>query len=275
MNKVLGLKKGITSLVFGAMSLCAVSGVAHAGSVTQPGETVGVGLGNPLPEGFYFGDTFSVGDRKNNNEGVNIPLILWSTPLVIAGGHIEALVAAPELWLGNNGNHGTGGMFDAGMYNPFAAAMIAWNFGNIGASYLAGVYFGIKGGDFGNAFDQDTFRQDVHLSYANQGWSANANLIYGIVGKNDATKAANPDYFNYDLSVTKAVGKWELGPVAFGSTDTNSPKGAAAQSQFAVGGLVGYNFGPVITQFYVTQDVSESNYGGKDTRGWMRAIVPF
>jgi hypothetical protein len=29
-----------------------------------------------------------------------------------------------------------------------------------------------------------------------------------------------------------------------------------------------------VTQAYVTTDVAESNYGGKDTRGWFRIIVP-
>ncbi|HEY0330740.1 MAG TPA: hypothetical protein VGC77_16780, partial [Rhodopseudomonas sp.] len=41
-----------------------------------------------------------------------------------------------------------------------------------------------------------------------------------------------------------------------------------------LGGLVGYNFGPVITQFYLTRDVAESNYDGYDTRFWTRVIVP-
>ncbi|KQO71500.1 hypothetical protein ASF20_17415 [Methylobacterium sp. Leaf88] len=41
-----------------------------------------------------------------------------------------------------------------------------------------------------------------------------------------------------------------------------------------MGGLVGYNFGPVNLQAYVTQDVVERNYGGRETRGWLRVIVP-
>jgi len=42
-----------------------------------------------------------------------------------------------------------------------------------------------------------------------------------------------------------------------------------------VGGLVGYNFGFMNVQGYVTRDVAERNYGGKETRGWLRIIVPF
>ena len=46
------------------------------------------------------------------------------------------------------------------------------------------------------------------------------------------------------------------------------------QGQFAVGGLVGYNFGPVNLQAYVTRDVVQRNYAGVETRGWLRVTVP-
>ena len=37
-----------------------------------------------------------------------------------------------------------------------------------------------------------------------------------------------------------------------------------------MGGLLGYDFGPVVLQGYLTSDVYEKNYGGKDVRGWVR-----
>jgi outer membrane putative beta-barrel porin/alpha-amylase len=81
----------------------------------------------------------------------------------------------------------------------------------------------------------------------------------------------NPNFLNVDLTATKKFGKWEIGPVGFYSTDLNSPiAGYQKQSQFAVGGLIGYDFGPVIMQAYLTTDVYEKNYGGHDTRLWGR-----
>ena len=60
-----------------------------------------------------------------------------------------------------------------------------------------------------------------------------------------------------------------------GSPDLNSPVSAyQEQSQFAVGGLVGYDFGPLTLQTYITTDVYEKNYGGHDTRIWSRVIIP-
>lgn len=252
-----------------AFATFATATASFAGSVTQPGETVGEALGAPLPEGVYFVNTGSIGRRAGSESGVNIPVLAWSTPLQIGGGRIALLAAAPELYVGGKSSH------SSGWYNPFLAGMISFDLGGgLGVSYLAGAYIGINGGDFGSGFNQHTFRQDIHVSYARDGWTAAANLIYGIVGDNRTTKAGNPDYFNYDLSLTKAIDKWELGVVAFGSTDVNAPSGTKKQSQFAVGGLVGYNFGPVITQVYVTRDIAQSNYGGYETRAWLRLIVP-
>ena len=45
------------AITLGAMALSAMSGAAYAGSVTQPGETAGIALGAPLPEGVYFEST--------------------------------------------------------------------------------------------------------------------------------------------------------------------------------------------------------------------------
>ena len=88
-------------------------------------------------------------------------------------------------------------------------------------------------------------------------------------------RGCNPDFFNLDLTATKKFDKWEIGPVAFASWDLNSPiQGYLKQSQFAVGGLVGYDFGPSRCRPMLTTDVAQRNYGGYDTRGWGRVVIP-
>jgi len=49
----------------GALSLCAAA-PALAGSVTQPGETVGLNTGAPLPQGWYVINTVDWGCRNTN-----------------------------------------------------------------------------------------------------------------------------------------------------------------------------------------------------------------
>ena len=75
---------------------------------------------------------------------------------------------------------------------------------------------------------------------------------------------------NIDLTAGRSFGKWQVAWVGFYSSDLNEPiLGYQKQSQFAMGGLLGYDFGPVILQGYLTSDVYEKNYGGRDVRGWV------
>jgi hypothetical protein len=298
---------------FGAMSVCAMSTTASAGSVTQPGELVGYSWA-PLPEGIFFATTGSYGNSRGfgykSELGVNIPVIIWSTPWTIFGAHVEAYAAVPSVALGIRNGIGTSTYIGA-LYNPYANAGLAWNLGNgFGLSTFVGGYAPVN-----NALGQDnwTFNWRTGLTWAGDGWTLSAHTVLGIAGNNLNTGTgapgaffgpgafgtrANPNYVNLDLTATKTLGKWSFGPVAFGSWDIGSCTGGALcsgavngfgffqstkQSQFAVGGLVGYDFGPVILQTYLTHDVAVSNYltgvapfahETYETRFWMRAIVP-
>jgi Putative MetA-pathway of phenol degradation len=268
----------------GGLSLC-LTAPALAGSVTQPGETVGVAAGAPLPPGFYFVNTGDWGCRNTSPNdtcvGVDIPVVAWSTPWQLLGARLQFLVATPVVEVGVQNSN-----YHSGVYNPLVSGQLAWDLGNgWGFSYLLGAYFGVNSPV---AFDSTSLNQRFALSYTGNGWNLTANAIWGIqfdsvTNCNPAFNPAfsvgpcsiNPNFLNVDLTATKKFGKWEIGPVGYYSTDLNSPLvGYQKQSQFAVGGLVGYDFGPVILQAYLTTDVYEKNYGGHDTRFWARVIVP-
>ena len=281
------------------LSVCGAASSAFAGSVMQPGETVGLAVGAPLPEGLYFIDTLDWGVRTTNPKsalGVNIPVLAWSTPWTFLGGRVEILAAWPELEAGTfggphfvDGFEVNNGSFNATMYNPIVLGMIAWDLGNgFGFSYGIGNYFDVG---YPLAWSTNSLRQDFALSYTANDWNLSATVGFGIDfsqfsnGRGqvspctnpvtDQFGGCNPDWLNLDLTATHKFGKWELGPVAFGSWDLSSPiVGYQRQEQFAVGGLVGYNFGPIDVQAYVTSTVWERNYGGNDTRGWFRVVVP-
>ena len=76
---------------------CCIASSAFAGSVTQPGETVGLAVGAPLPEGLYFVNTGDWGNRSgvDTSVGVDIPVLAWSTPWTILGGRVQFLIAGP------------------------------------------------------------------------------------------------------------------------------------------------------------------------------------
>lgn len=257
-----------------AAALCAGAGSALAGSVTQPGETIGLAVGAPLPEGLYFVDTFDWGVRQGQNGApdttlmVNIPVLAWSTPAKVLGARVQLLAALPEVAVGVQGSN-----YDSGLYNPFVAAQLAWDLGNgFGVSYLLGTYLPVGNGI---GFDTYSINQRLGVSYTADGWNITGNLIYGIA-TDEVSKTVNADFVNLDLTATKTFGKWSVGPVAFASWDVSKPTATyQKQEQVAMGAMVGYSFADLILQGYVTTTVHEENYGGNDTRVWGRVIIPF
>jgi hypothetical protein len=119
MLKNLGVKARRSMRAFlgatAAATLCAVVSPALAGSVTQPGETIGLAAGAPLPEGVYFVNTLNWGVRQGENGkadvtlGVNIPVVAWATPAKIAGARFQLLGALPALEVGvQDADHDSG-----------------------------------------------------------------------------------------------------------------------------------------------------------------------
>jgi hypothetical protein len=282
----------------GALGLCALSGAANASSLTQPGETVGVAIGAPLPEGVYFLDTFSYGSfRGLGNDGdlsVNIPVLAWSTPWTLFGGRIEAYGAVPEVAGGRNAYGVNSGLYLRSMYNPALLVGAAWNLGGgFSFSNFVGGYAPVNT-VLGAGNNSWIFNERFALTYLANGWNLTAHGIVGIAGNTQTSgfvsgyQQRQADYFNLDLTAVKTIGKWEVGAVGFYSTDLSRPYVGYGplQAQFALGGLVGYNFGGITVQAYLTRDVYSHGYynltasglgtgsTAYETRLWTRVIVP-
>jgi hypothetical protein len=276
------IKTTITTVAFGAFALCAG---ASAGSLEPQGWTAGLALGGALPQGVYIIDNASIGgwrgvDDTKSSLFINVPVLAWSTPWTIFGGRVEVLGAVPTIAGGVPGDRDY-----TEFYNPAGFVGAAWDLGGgLGFSAFIGGW-APAGSDLDKfGFDSWALSERVNVSYVNNGWKLAANLSFGQPGKSDLLKVqALPDWFNYDLTATKTIGKWEFGLVGFGSTDMNKGLwngGGKEQSQFALGGLVGYSYPGITIQTYVTTDVETSNYFNADgsksheTRFWSRAIIP-
>jgi Putative MetA-pathway of phenol degradation len=275
---------GIGKYVAACLLAIGAATPAFAGSVTQPGETVGIAAGVPLKPGVYFIDTADWGIRSttpnNTTLGVNIPILAWATPWTLYGGRVQFLAAVPELEAGVRNV-----TYTNSMYNPGVFGQVAWELGNgFAFSYLIGGYFDVDGS---LAWSSTSLNQRAALSYTANGWDLTANVIYGNQFSQFTSRpqvspcgpglafGCNPDFLNVDGTATHTFGKWEFGLVGFGSTDLTRPISTyLKQSQIALGGLVGYNFGPLELQAYVTRDVYQQNYGGYDTRAWFRLVIP-
>jgi hypothetical protein len=143
------------------------------------------------------------------------------------------------------------------------------------------------------AWSDTSLNQRFAISYTGNDWAITANVIYGnhLSSVTDRPQTSlcpgsvsvqfptglgcNPDFINVDMTVGRSFGKWQVAWVGYYSTDLTEPfLGYQKQGQFAMGGLLGYDFGPVVLQGYLTTDVYERNYGGHDVRGWVRVILP-
>jgi len=169
-----------------------------------------------------------------------------------------------------------------GVGNTYLDAQLKWNLGaGVSAGIQSGVFLPVRNNLTASGVTRDfySFMEIAAVTYRRFGWEVDATAIYGT-GKDGNTLGENaaPSWFNYDVTALRQIGNWELGGVAFGSHDLSTPVTEyQRQSQFAMGGLIGYHFGKHTqdtVQLKVTRDLAESNYTGRETRVWLNLIVP-
>lgn len=265
----------------GALVLCGTATAAFADSGIQPGITTGIALGAPLPEGVFVIDMPNYGYRDSTpgqSVGALVPAwIIWSTPWNVLGGHIMFDVASPMV---NVNVHGV--LNRGGFANPIIDSQIKWDLGGgFFGGFQAGVYLPVQDDltVLGIPRNFAMFQGLAAISYLKDGWNLTGTFIAGTGRSGNITSVPGsyaPSWVNVDVTATKKIfGKFEFGFVGFGSADLDAPvPGYAKQSQIALGGLVGYDFGSVNVQVKVTRDVMENNYGGYDTRVWGNIIIP-
>ena len=275
------MKTTIKLAAIGAVALAASSTAAFAVSTLPAGVTTGLALGAPLPEGVYDITVASYGSRETsplNNLAYALPVwLIWSTPYQIAGGRIalDTVTGVADAWTGA----GTG---QTSFLNTLVEGSIAWNLGNgWNASVRAGAWLpSTQALAVQLGRDYTAFQGGGSVSYVANGWNLTATAIYGSGGNGGAGQIQNP-WVNLDLTATKKLGKMEIGAVAYGSWDEGcAVRGCAKSSEFAMGGLVGYDFGSFIAQAKLTTDLEAKNIyqaGGndaKETRATLTIIKP-
>jgi hypothetical protein len=119
---------------------------------------------------------------------------------------------------------------------------------------------------------------EIAFSYLGNNWVASANFYYDINTRSQGVCcAANGSITSGnalfgDLTAVYKFGKWSIGPVGFLAVQTTNDTGncnpviagvVANQCgrfrQFGAGGLVGYGFGPVDIQAWITDE-----FGARD-----------
>lgn len=136
-----GLTRPTQIAAIAALLTYGLAGIpARAGSSAQPGQTVGIPTGAPLPIGLYFINTSSFGSRditpRSTDSNINLPSFIWATPAEMVGGRLQFVVLQPI-----TASSTRGAAYQSGFGQTLLAAQVAWKLGsNFNFSYLLGAY---------------------------------------------------------------------------------------------------------------------------------------
>jgi hypothetical protein len=124
--------------------------------------------------------------------------------------------------------------------------------------------------------DYWTFEPSIAFSYLGNNWVASANFFYDINTKSQGnccvannTITSGEAIFG-DLTAVYKFGKWSIGPVGYFEVQTTNDTGTGCTpapgvsfcgryETAAAGGLIGYDFGPVDLQVWVTDQFVGNN----------------
>jgi hypothetical protein len=261
------MKTTIKLAAIGAAALAVSSTSALALSELPAGVTTGIALGAALPEGVYDISVASYGSSNAylGNLAYSIPVwLIWSTPWTIAGGRIalDTATGVADIW--TPGQAGTDSWL-----NTLVEGSIAWNLHNgFNVSLRAGAWLpSTQTIPTVLSRDYTAFQGGGSVSYIANGWNLTATGIYGSGHDSINGEIPQNSWFNLDLTATKKLGKLEIGAIAYGSWDVDSKNGLPKASEFAAGGLVGYDFGSFIAQAKLTGDLQAENIIGRNALG--------
>jgi hypothetical protein len=231
--------------------------------------------------------------------------LLWVPGWSFLGGTYSALFAFPfnSVSVASAPSVGFPGVSFAGVHNSFVAPIrLQWDLGNgFFAQAGAGVYLpdgNVSGplGDSNVGAPYYTIQPDLVLSYVKDGWNLTAYTYYEHNTKNQISGYTSGDIFHADLTATKQFGKWTIGPVGYYAGQVTSDRSsttfdtyldasipvpggihgfnAGRYEQFAVGGLVGYDFGIANLKVWATNDGLSRAFGGNSGTPYLNEI-PF
>jgi hypothetical protein len=289
---------GLAALVMGGAVSSAFAEESGTFQNRLNGATIGIPAGAAAPPGLYSGlETIYLGfpgsGKGNQAPGLYLPAIadavpiVWSTGWNFLGANFS-MVAVQAWYMGmvygsypgnilmNNGAAfpATLGSFMVDANTFWSPINLSWN---LGGGWFAAIEFNFTAPDGARYAltpnpDYWTFEPAFAISYIGANWVGSANFYYDINTKSNAVCCSalpitSGNALYGDLFWTWKLGKWQIGPVAYFEAQTTADTGCTVATaavcayldNFAVGGLVGYDFGPVDIQVWVTDSVYRQN----------------
>jgi hypothetical protein len=259
------------------------------GPSTKPGAFIGASAGVPPPGIYMFNQVFTyqanltgpgnpgaaTGQHVGVHANVDVQGFLFVPGWTFLGATYDAVIVQPfvDISVGTPVNAQLSGMFDTYIV-PVELSWKLWNSGwqfktGLGIYVPDGTKTGVNGlGNVGQPYY--TFQPEAILSYLRDGWNLTAAVYEEFNTANSVTHYTSGDILHADFTATKTIGKWTFGPVAYywGQVTNDScpisciATGGSTLAHYqstevwAVGGLVGYDFGPASLSVWATQEVT-------------------
>jgi hypothetical protein len=287
---------GIVSMAISARPAAAFE-FGTPGAVQKPGVTIGGASAGAPPPGIYMFDQFAAYQAKIvgpgappggtvAHYGAAATGFLWVPGWTFLGATYNAVLVTPFVMdsIGSPVN-----VQQDGMHNTYIVPVeLSWKLQDTGFFVKTGLGIYVPDGNIsgpaglsGEGTPWYTFQPEFIVSYLKDGWNLTANIFAEFNTKNTVTGYRSGDILHAEFRATKTIDKWTFGPVAyyFGqvSGDTSSAfYGNAINTnrydEWAVGGLVGYNFGPVDLTVWATKEFTPNPTGGTAIPGRDSAV---
>src|ERR1700756_1671579 len=214
---------------------------------------------------------------------VDVQGFLFVPGWTFLGATYDALVVQPfvmdSVGAANGGLGPIPAVQQSGMFNTYIVpGELAWmNIDNTGLAVKVGLGIYVPDGNVTGVLGTGsvglpfwTFQPEVIVSYLKDGWNLSAAIYDEINTRNTVSNYRSGDILHADFTATKTIGKWTLGPVAYYYGQVSDDSCTAISCGYAtgtllnpnrfdiwaVGGLLGYNFGPAAVSVWATQEVS-------------------
>ncbi len=274
----------------------------YPGWAQKPGLTIGASAGLPPPGIYSFNQVFTYQSNltgpgtalinpTGNKTGVQAAAaatgFLFVPGWEFLGGTYSAVVVQPVVMDSIGSPISLQG---AGMHNTYIVpAELSWKLGDSGFFAKAGLGMyvpdgtttGVNGlGNVGNPWW--TFQPEFVFSYLKDGWNLTANIFEEFNTANTITGYRSGDVLHTEFTAAKTIGKWTVGGVGYYVGQVSDDRSSAFYGGainvnrydiWAVGALVGYDFGPAALNVWAFDEVSARASGGTPAAGVDSAMI--
>jgi len=272
----------------------------YIGSAQKPGLMLGGSAATPPPGTYVFSQVLGysgslvgpgapgTGDDKTPVKVAGAAVgAVWVPGWTVLGADYEAVLVQPFM------NIDVGAPIDVGptgIHNTYVSPIgLSWKLGDSGLYVKAGLGIWLPTGTTEGANGLEnigapwwTFQPNLTVSYVKDGWNLSANIFQEINTANSITGYTSGNVLHAEFTATKTVGNWTLGPVAYYAGQVTDDQSSDFYNHtvnlnrydiWAVGAMVGYNFGSANLNVWATTEVSAAASGGTPQFGQDSAAV--